>query len=141
MKGLVIWIGTEEGSDEAVLDELGVEIGERGGRVEVFHSEAVENLGMENNEKAKAMACAMLASHGVVVIASGKKDPCIEQAGDLEIRIIGEKELMNSKTRNGFIRELELAGLVPPPKYDVHPDEEEEILKKLQDLGYLDGEE
>lgn len=141
MKGLVIWIGTEEGSDEAVLDELGAEIGERGGRVEVFHSEAVENLGMENNEKAKAMACAMLASHGVVVIASGKKDPGIEHADDLEIRMVREEELRDGTTRNVFIRELELAGLVPPPKYDVHPDEEEEILKKLQDLGYLDEEE
>jgi len=86
MKGLVIWIGTEEGSDEAILDELGREIGERGGRVEVFHSETIESLGMVENDRAKAAACAMLASHGVVVIASGAKKPGINTGEKYEIR-------------------------------------------------------
>ena len=138
MKGLVIWIKTEEGSDEAILDELGKEIEERGGRVEVFHSEAVENLGMEKNDRAKAVACAMLASHGVVVIASGAEEPSINPGEKLEIRVINESDLHHTDAHDGFIRDLELAGLVPPPKYDVHPDEEKEILKKLQDLGYLE---
>jgi len=139
MKGLVIWIGTEEGSDEAILDELGREIGERGGRVEVFHSETIESLGMVENDRAKAAACAMLASHGVVVIASGAKKPGINTGEKYEIRQIEESALRQIDTHDSFIRDLELAGLVPPPKYDVHPDEEKEILKKLQDLGYLDG--
>ncbi len=138
MKGLVIWIRTEEGSDEAILDKLGIEIQERGGRVEVFHSEAVENLGMEKNDKAKAVACAMLASHGVVVITSGAEDPSINPGEKLEIRIIEESNLRKTDIHDSFMRDLELAGLVPAPKYDVHPDEEKEILKKLQDLGYLD---
>ena len=138
MKGLVIWIRTEEGSDEAILDKLGTEIEERGGRVEVFHSKAVENLGMEKNDKAKALACAMLASHGVVVITSGSESPSIESGEKLEIRVIEESDLCNADIHDNFMRDLELAGLVPPPKYDVHPDEEKEILKKLQDLGYLD---
>ena len=138
MKGLVIWIRTEEGSDEAILDRLGSEIEERGGRVEVFHSKAVENLGMEKNDNAKAVACAMLASHGVVVIASGSENPSIIPGEKLEIRIIEESDLRHTDALDSFMRDLELAGLVPPPKYDVHPDEEKEILKKLQDLGYLD---
>jgi hypothetical protein len=138
MKGLVIWIRTEEGSDEAILDKLGLEIEERGGRVEVFHSKAVENLGMEKNDKAKAVACAMLASHGVVVITSGAESPSIESGEKLEIRVIEESALCNADVHDSFMRDLELAGLVPPPKYDVHPDEEKIILKKLQDLGYLD---
>ncbi len=138
MKGLVIWIRTEDGSDEAILDKLGTEIEERGGRVEVFHSKAVENLGMEKNDKAKAVACAMLASHGVVVITSGAENPSIKPGEKLEIRIIEETDLYNTDIHDKFIRNLELAGLVPAPKYDVHPDEEKEILKKLQDLGYLD---
>ncbi|MEN8209586.1 MAG: hypothetical protein ABFR50_10095 [Candidatus Fermentibacteria bacterium] len=138
MKGLVIWIRTEEGSNEEILDILGTEIEERGGRVEVFHSKAVENLGMDKNDKAKAIACAMLASHGVVVITSGSEDPSIKSSEKLEIRIIEESDLCHTDAHDGFIRDLELAGLVPPPKYDVHPDEEKEILKKLQDLGYLD---
>ena len=138
MKGLVIWVRTEEGSDEAILDKLGSEIEERGGRVEVFHSEAVENLGMEKNEKAKAVACAMLASHGVVVITSGMEIPSIRSTEKLEIRIIEESDLSHIDVHDSFMRDLELAGLVPPPKYDVHPDEEKEILKKLKDLGYLD---
>lgn len=138
MKGLVIWIRTEDGSDEAILDKLGTEIEERGGRVEVFHSKAVENLGMEKNDKAKAVACAMLASHGVVVITSGAENPSIKPGEKLEIRIIEETDLYNTDIHDKFIRDLELAGLVPAPKYDVHPDEEKEILKKLQDLGYLD---
>ncbi len=138
MKGLVIWIRTEEGSDESILDELGRDIEERGGRVEVFHSEAVENLGMEKNDRAKAIACAMLASHGVVVIASGVENPSINPSDKLEIRIIEESDLRHTDAHDSFMRDLELAGLVPPPKYDVHPDEEKEILKKLQDLGYLE---
>ncbi len=138
MKGLVIWIRTEDGSDEAILDKLGTEIEERGGRVEVFHSKAVENLGMEKNDKAKAVACAMLASHGVVVITSGAENPSIKPGEKLEVRIIKETDLYNTDIHDKFIRNLELAGLVPAPKYDVHPDEEKEILKKLQDLGYLD---
>jgi hypothetical protein len=138
MKGLVIWIRTEEGSDEAILDELGKVIEDRGGKVEVFHSEAVESLGMEKNDAAKAVACAMLASHGVIVIASGQENPDINTCKKLEIRIIPESDLHKSDVRDSFMRDLELAGLVPPPKYDVHPDEEEKILKKLQDLGYLD---
>ena len=138
MKGLVIWIRTEEGSDESILDILGTEIEERGGRVEVFHSKAVENLGMEKNERAKAVACAMLASHGVVVITSGAETRSINPNEKLEIRIIEESDLHQTDVHDSFMRDLELAGLVPPPKYDVHPDEEKEILKKLQDLGYLD---
>ena len=138
MKGLVIWIRTEDGSDEAILDKLGTEIEERGGRVEVFHSKAVENLGLEKNDKAKAVACAMLASHGVVVITSGAENPSIMPGEKLEIRVIKEADLCNTDIHDSFIRDLELAGLVPAPKYDVHPDEEKEILKKLQDLGYLD---
>ncbi len=137
MKGLVIWIKTEAGSDEAILDELGREIADRGGKVEVFHSKAVENLGMEKNDKAKAVACAMLASHGVIVIASGSEEPAISSSDKLEIRVIDESGLDQGDIHDGFMRDLELAGLVPPPKYDVHPDEEKEILKKLQDLGYL----
>lgn len=138
MKGLVIWITTAEGSDEAILDKLGTEIEERGGRVEVFHSKAVENLGMDKNEKAKAIACAMLASHGVVVITSGSDIPAIESGEKLEVRIIEESDLYRTDIHDSFMRDLELAGLVPAPKYDVHPNEEKEILKKLQDLGYLD---
>jgi len=138
MKGLVIWIRTEEGSDETILDRLGNEIEERGGRVEVFHSEAVENLGMEKNDAAKAVACAMLASHGVIVIASGREEPAISNGDKLEIRVVPESELSQSDVHDSFMRDLELAGLVPPPKYDVHPDEEKKILKKLQDLGYLE---
>ncbi len=138
MKGLVIWIKTEEGADESILDKLGREIEVRGGRVEVFHSEAIENLGMENNDRAKAVACAMLASHGVVVIASGPEHPSINPGEKLEVRIIEESDLHRTDTKDIFMRDLELAGLVPPPKYDVHPDEEKEILKKLQDLGYLE---
>ena len=138
MKGLVIWIRTEEGSDEAILDRIGTEIEERGGRVEVFHSKAVGNLGMKKNDKAKAIACAMLASHGVVVITSGADIPAIESGEKLEVRIVEESDLCRTDVHDSFMRDLELAGLVPAPKYDVHPDEEKEILKKLQDLGYLD---
>jgi len=138
MKGLVIWIRTEEGSNESILDELGSEIGDRGGKVEVFHSEAVESLGMEKNDRAKAVACAMLASHGVVVIASGTEESGINAGEKLAVREIEESDLRQAETHDSFIRDLELAGLVPPPKYDLHPDEEEKILKKLQDLGYLE---
>lgn len=138
MKGLVIWIRTDADSDEAILDELGVEIGQRGGRVEVFHSEAVESLGMEENHQAKAVACAMLASHGVVVIASGPSDSGISSGEKLAVREVSEAELGDPAVRSDFMRDLELAGLVPPPKFDVHPDEEKEILKRLQDLGYLE---
>jgi len=139
MKGLVIWIKTKKGSDEVILDKLGAEIEERGGRVEVFHSEAVEKLGMEKNDKAKAIACAMLASHGVVVIASGMETPSITSGEKLEVRVIEESDILQTDIHDNFMRDLELAGLVPAPRYDVHPDEEKEILKKLQDLGYLDG--
>lgn len=138
MKGLIIWIRTEADSNESILDELGSEIKDRGGKVEVFHSETIGNLGMEENERAKAAACAMLANHGVIVIASGTETPEIASGKNFEIREINESELHSSNSHDTFMRELELAGLVPPPKHDVHPDEEEEILKKLKDLGYLD---
>ncbi|MCK4504124.1 MAG: hypothetical protein KAW14_00790 [Candidatus Aegiribacteria sp.] len=140
MKGLIIWIRTEAGSKESILDELGSEIEDRGGKVEVFHSETIANLGMEENERAKAAACAMLANHGVIVIASGSESPGITAGKNFEIREIDESELCRTDAHDTFMRELELAGLVPPPKYDVHPDEEEEILKKLKDLGYLDDD-
>ena len=138
MKGLIIWIRTEAGSNESILDELGSEIEGRGGKVEVFHSETIESLGMEENERAKAAACAMLANHGVIVIASGSDSPGITAGEKFEIREIEESELHLTNANDTFMRNLELAGLIPPPKYDVHPDEEEEILKKLKDLGYLD---
>lgn len=137
-KGLVIWIRIEPDSDESVLDELGSEILDRGGKVEVFHSETIESLGMEENERAKAAACAMLANHGVIVIASGSESPGVTAGENFEIREIDESELHSNNSHDIFMRDLELAGLVPPPEYDVHPDEEEEILKKLKDLGYLD---
>lgn len=140
MRGLIIWIRKHPDSDESIMDELGGEIKERGGKVEVFHSKVVENLGMVENERTKAAACAMLASHGVVVIASGESSPDISSSDNLAIREITEEELRKSTIHDEFIRELELTGLVPPPKYDVHPDEEKVILKKLIDLGYLDGE-
>lgn len=139
MKGLVIWIRTEIESDESILDELGREIEDRGGKVEVFHSEAIESLGMEENERAKAAACAMLANHGVIVIASGNESPGMNAGKNFEIREIDESDICLSDTYDTFMRNLELAGLVPPPKYDVHPDEEEDILKRLKDLGYLDN--
>lgn len=138
MKGLIIWIRTAQDSDEKVLDELGAEITDRGGRVEVFHSQAVESLGMEENHRAKEVACAMLASHGVVVIASGSETPGITSGEKLEVREVDGVRLQEKEFRISFMRELELAGLVPPPKYDVHPDEEREIIKKLQDMGYLE---
>ena len=80
----------------------------------------------------------MLASHGVVVITSGMEIPSIKSTEKLEIRIIEESDLSHIDVQDSFMRDLELAGLVPPPKYDVHPDEEKVILKKLQDLGYLE---
>lgn len=138
MKGLVIWIRTAEGSDETILDELGAEISGRGGRVEVFHSRAVESLGMEENSRAKSVACAMLASHGVVVIASGEDPSGLETGERFAVRDVTVEQLMDITIRNGFIRDLELSGLIPPPKYDVHPDEEKEILKRLQEMGYLE---
>lgn len=138
MKGLVIWIRTEKDSDEKILDELGAEIIDRGGRVEVFHSQAVESLGMEENHRAKEVACAMLASHGVVVITSGSETPGITSGEKLEVREVDGVKLQELEFRLAFMRELELAGLVPPPRYDVHPDEEQKIIKKLQDMGYLE---
>jgi hypothetical protein len=139
LKGLIIWIRTEADSDESVLDELGSEIEDRGGKVEVFHSEAIESLGMEDNERAKAAACAMLANHGVIVIASCSKFQGVTAGENFEIREIDESELHSNNSHDIFMRDLELAGLVPPPEYDVHPDEEKEILKKLKDLGDLDN--
>ncbi len=139
MKGLIIWIRTEADSNESILDELGGEIADRGGKVEVFHSEAIESLGMEENERAKAAACAMLANHGVIVIASGNESPGITAGKNFEIREIDESSIYLKDAHDKFMRNLELAGLVPPPKYDVHPDEEKDILKKLKDLGYLDN--
>ncbi|OPL18532.1 MAG: hypothetical protein AVO35_04160 [Candidatus Aegiribacteria sp. MLS_C] len=138
MKGLVIWIRTAGDSGEAVLDELGAEISGRGGRVEVFHGHAVENLGMEENSRAKAVACAMLASHGVVVIASGVDPSGLETGERFALREVSEQQLLDITYRNSFIRDLELSGLIPPPALDVHPDEEKEILKRLREMGYLD---
>jgi hypothetical protein len=138
MKGLVIWVRGATGSREAILDEIGAEIRDRGGRVEVFHAEAAGSLGIESDEKAKAAACAMLARHGVVVLA-GSDGSCAALGGeDLVIRETDLEELSGDLARDDFIRRLELAGLVPPPKHDVHPDEEKEILTRLRNLGYLD---
>jgi hypothetical protein len=62
-------------------------------------------------------------------------------SGDtLEIREVEESELRLDELHDSFLRNLELAGLIPPPRFDVNPDEEKEILKKLQDLGYIDSE-
>lgn len=138
MKGLVIWVRTGEGSDESILDEIGMEISGRGGRVEVFHREAAASLGIEDSERARAAACAMLAGHGVIVITGGSGSPGISGGERLEVRDIPEGDLQESSTLHDFMRELELSGLIPPPKYDVHPDEEKEIIRRLQDLGYLD---
>ena len=138
MKGLIIWMKDGVGQDESLLDELGTEIRDRGGRVEVFHSRAAEKLGMEEDPEARSEACAMLARHGVVVIASGN-GPCgITPDGEIAIREISRAELADHTSHNGFMRDLELAGLVPPPRHDVHPDDEKEILEKLRKLGYLD---
>ena len=136
MKGLVIWVRGATGSDESILDAIGKVISERGGRVEVFHTEAAGSLGIEADEKSKAAACAMLARHGVVVLA-GSDEPCGASGGDeLEIREIALEDLAGDLAHGEFMRKLELAGLVP--KHDVHPDEEKEILQRLRELGYLD---
>ncbi|GEM_PF-520336 len=138
MKGLIIWMKDGNGSDESLLDELGTEIRQRGGRVEVFHTKAAEKLGMQEDEKARSEACAMLARHGVVVIASGTGSCTVAPDEEITVREITRIELADHTSHTGFMRDLELAGLVPPPTHDVHPDEEEEILKKLRNLGYLD---
>lgn len=138
MKGLIIWMKDGIGQDESLLDELGAEIKDRGGRVEVFHSKAAEKLGMVEDPEARSEACAMLARHGVVVIASGS-GPCgVASNGEITVREITRTELADHASHNGFMRDLELAGLVPPPRHDMHPDEEKEILEKLKNLGYLD---
>ncbi len=138
MKGLVIWILRGSESDESVLDELGKEIGDRGGRVEVFHSGTLKNLGMTDNHEAKVAACAMVASHGVVVIASGNKSSGIPSGPELAVREVSMDDLRDEVRRASFMRNLELGGLVPPPRHDVHPDEEKKILARLKELGYLE---
>ncbi len=138
MKGLIIWI-TDTGSDETLLDELGREIADRGGRVEVLHREATGSMGMDvSDEASKAAACAMIARHGVVVVTTGGESPALDCGDEIEVRRIPASELAGDLAHGEFMRSLELAGLVPPPKHDVDPDEEEGILEKLRDLGYLE---
>jgi len=138
VKGLVIWIRRSPGSDESVLDRLGEEIGSRGGRVEVFHSQALEKLGISDNHQALSAACAMLASHGVIVIAAGDGLSGMDDSDSVAVREISEEELLDGSSHREFMRQLELSGLIPPPKHDVHPDEEKEILERLRKLGYID---
>jgi hypothetical protein len=138
MKGVVIWIASDSREADTMADTLGSELLSRGGRVEVLHRDALEKMGVEDTSaNGKAAACAMLARHDVIVITSGCPEMPDTDPGDVEVRKVSEDMLKSRKMMNVFIRELELAGLVPPPEHDVHPDEEEKIRKKLSDLGYL----
>ncbi|MGM0628458.1 MAG: hypothetical protein ACQETZ_09890, partial [Candidatus Fermentibacterota bacterium] len=97
-----------------------------------------EKMGVgDTSANGKAAACGMLARHGVIVITSGCLEMPDVSLDEVEVRKVSEEMLESKNMLNVFVRELELAGLVPPPEHDVHPDEEEEIRKKLSDLGYL----
>jgi hypothetical protein len=138
MKGVVIWIASESEKADEMADSLGSELLARGGRVEVLHRDALEKMGVEDTSaNGKAAACGMLARHDVIVITSGCSEMPDVSLEDVEVRKVSEDMLKSDEMMNVFVRELELAGLVPPPEHDVHPDEEEEIKKKLSDLGYL----
>ena len=138
MKGVVIWIASESARADEMADSLGSELLTRGGRVEVLHRDALEQMGVEDTSaNGKAAACGMLARHGVIVITSGCSEMPDVSLDEVEVRKVSEEMLTSSEMMEVFIRELELAGLIPPPEHDVHPDEEEEIRKKLSDLGYL----
>jgi hypothetical protein len=138
MTGAIIWItGKDGGRNSAVLERLRAELAERGGRVEVLHGDLEENLGVHEDLDRKIHACSMLARNGVTVLVSSSSLPDHEEEGvtcmEVEASSIEDAEGMHE-----FIRRLELGGLVPPPSHDVHPDEEEEIRKRLAQLGYLD---
>ena len=138
MKGVVIWIASDSEQADGMADSLGRELLSRGGRVEVLHRDALEKMGVEDTSaNGKAAACGMLARHGVIVITSGCSEMPDVSLDEVEVRKVSEEMLESREMMNVFVRELELAGLVPPPEHDVHPDEEEEIKKKLSDLGYL----
>lgn len=138
MKGVVIWIASDSEQADGMADSLGRELLSRGGRVEVLHRNALEKMGVgDTSANGKAAACGMLARHGVIVITSGCSEMPDVSLDEVEVRKVSEEMLESKNMLNVFVRELELAGLVPPPEHDVHPDEEEEIRKKLSDLGYL----
>ena len=138
MTGAIIWItGDNDSRNSGVLERLRAELAERGGRVEVLHGDLEENLGVHENLDRKIHACAMLARNGVTVLVSSSSMPDREEEGvacmEVEASSIEDAEGMHE-----FVRKLELRGLVPPPPHDLHPDEEEEIRKRLTQLGYLD---
>jgi hypothetical protein len=134
--GVVIWIS----GDGKVADELGdglrSEMVSRGGKVELLDADALEKLGAAGSYRGTAATCDMLARHGAIVIVIGKgRLRC--DLHQVEVREITADMMLSEDEVEGFVRKLELSGLLPPPRHDVHPDEEDEIRKKLSDLGYL----
>ena len=139
MKGAVIWItGDDADRNDRVLHRLRDELSGRGGRVEIFHSDVEETLGVRDDLQRKIHACSMLARNGVTVLVSGASMP--DHGEDIPCRSIEASSIERDESLQRFIRKLELGGLVPPPPQDLHPDEHGEIMKKLERLGYLEEE-
>ncbi|MBD3369755.1 hypothetical protein GF402_05250 [Candidatus Fermentibacteria bacterium] len=134
--GVVIWISDGGSRANELADGLKVEMTSRGGKVELLDAEALGRLGAGGNHGGTAAACDMLARHGAIVIVIGKATLHCD-LHDVEVQEITSEMIASEDAIQRFLRKLELSGLLPPPKHDVHPDEEEEIRKKLSDLGYL----
>lgn len=110
---------------------LAVRLVELGYKVEVLGEEAQKQLG---SLKAAAYACGLLARNGVLVIVENTK---VRPEGNSLEAAISPNDTPDFAAEK-ILDQLAEAGAISLEPADYTPEEEEQIRKRLADLGYIE---
>jgi hypothetical protein len=110
---------------------LATRLVELGRKVEVLEPAHAERLG---GDAGAALACRLLSRNGVIVVAAYEgRDPEGDSV-EAEIDAHDTPEFAAEKILDGLAE----AGIITLESADYTPEEEEEIRKRLADLGYIE---
>jgi len=128
-KGIVVNLSGANVAETAKV--LTVRLIEMGRNVEHLDTAAAARFG---RMKAAAYACELLVRNGVVVIVTHPKIKPHAEHVDIEVDANDTPDFAAEK----ILDELAAAKVIVLESYDYSPEEEEQIRKRLADLGYIE---
>lgn len=128
-KGIVVNLSGANVAETAKV--LTVRLIEMGRNVEHLDATAAAHFG---SMKAAAYACGLLVRNGVVVIVTHPKIKPHAEHVDIEVDANDTPDFAAEK----ILDELAAAKVIVLESYDYSPEEEEQIRKRLADLGYIE---
>ena len=128
-KGIVVNLSGANAAETAKV--LTVRLIEMGRNVEHLDAPAAAHFG---SMKAAAYACELLVRNGVVVIVTHPKIKPHAEHVDIEVDANDTPDFAAEK----ILDELAAAKVIVLESYDYSPEEEEQIRKRLADLGYIE---